>query len=277
MEPVDDNEDDARRGGGRATVNERLLSHLGPVGGSDVFEELLQRLMQLVKLGLAPPGSRLPPERELATHLGVSRQTLREVLRSLVQTGHLETRRGRGGGTFVKNSRIEASDEDASRVARAMGGELSNVLDLRWVVEPGAAALAAQRASDVGDHRLTESLGLMAAAPRTTSSAGARRHERELGPVGWTGPNYRAADAQFHMLIGELTGSRSVLGIVMDIQFRLTDLLSAAPQMTEVLKHSDQQHAAIVEAIRQRDPVAAERAMREHVESTATYLEAFLA
>lgn len=70
-----------------ATASGRLLSQLRPVGGGDVFEEVLQRLMRLVKLGLAPPGSRLPPERELAASLGVSRQTLREVLRSLVQTG----------------------------------------------------------------------------------------------------------------------------------------------------------------------------------------------
>lgn len=259
------------------TASELLLSQLRPVGGGDVFEEVLQRLMQLIKLGLAPPGSRLPSERELAVGLGVSRQTLREVLRSLVQTGHLETRRGRNGGTFVRDVRTEPSEIDARTMARAMGAELANVLDLRWVVEPGAAALAARRGSDDGDRQLAEGLEVLGAAPRTTSSADARKRRRELLPVGDVGPDYRAADAQFHLLIGRLTGSRAVSEVVADIQFRLTDLLSVTPQMTKVLRHSDEQHIAIVEAIRARDPERAERAMREHIESTATFLEAFLA
>jgi DNA-binding FadR family transcriptional regulator len=257
------------------SVSGHLLSQLRPVGGGDVFEEVLQRLMHLIKLGLAPPGSRLPPERELAASLGVSRQTLREVLRSLVQTGHLETRRGRAGGTFVQATRTEPSEPDARRVARAMGVELVNVLDLRWVVEPGAAALAARRADEEADRRLNESLDLLGAAPRRTVSAGARRRERDRVDGG--GPDYRAADAQFHMLIGELTGSRAVFDVVADIQFRLTDLLSVTPQFTRVLRHSDAQHVAIVDAIRRRDPAEAERAMREHVESTAAFLEAFVA
>ena len=209
----------------------RLLSQIRPVGGGDVFEEVLQRLMHLVKLGLGPIGSRLPPERELAASLGVSRQTLREVLRSLVQTGHLETRRGRGGGTFVRDWHAVRSEVDARRVARGMGAQLGNILDLRWVVEPGAAAA--------------------------------------------TGVDYRAADAQFHMLIGELTGSRAVFEVVVEIQFQLTDLLSVTPQMAEVLHHSDEQHLAIVDAIGRRDPEGAAAAMREHLESTATFLEAF--
>lgn len=258
------------------TAGGRLLSQLRPVGGGDVFEEVLQRLMRLVKLGLAPPGSRLPPERELAASLGVSRQTLREVLRSLVQTGHLETRRGRNGGTFVRDARTEPSEVDARTMARAMGAELANILDLRWVVEPGAAALVARRADEHVDRRLAEGLELLDAAPRTTFSADARMRRGEVRP-GDAGPDYRAADAQFHLLIGELTGSQAVFDVVADIQFRLTDLLSVTPQITTVLRHSDEQHIAIVEAIGRRDPEQAERAMREHIESTATFLEAFLA
>jgi len=253
----------------------RLLSQIRPVGGGDVFEEVLQRLMHLVKLGLVPIGSRLPPERELAASLGVSRQTLREVLRSLVQTGHLETRRGRGGGTFVRDWHAVRSEVDARRVARGMGAQLGNILDLRWVVEPGAAALTARRGTEDTDRRLAEGLAALATAPRTTFPATERRPRDPAGAAAATGVDYRAADAQFHMLIGELTGSRAVFEVVVEIQFQLTDLLSVTPQMAEVLHHSDEQHLAIVDAIGRRDPEGAAAAMREHLESTATFLEAF--
>ena len=86
----------ATRGGDPTGVEGWLTQ---PLGQSDVFEQTLGRLVQMIKLGVLQPGDRLPAERELALRLGISRQTLREAIRSLVQAGHLETRRGRRGGS----------------------------------------------------------------------------------------------------------------------------------------------------------------------------------
>jgi GntR family transcriptional repressor for pyruvate dehydrogenase complex len=65
------------------------------------FEETVERLGTAIRLGLLPPQTRLPAERDLAEELGISRSTLRQAITTLVQSGHLVSRRGRSGGTFV--------------------------------------------------------------------------------------------------------------------------------------------------------------------------------
>src|SRR6187455_2001201 len=72
-----------------------------PVRAPSTFEETVERLGTAIRLGLLTAGSRLPAERELADQLGISRSTLRQALTTLVQSGHLVSQRGRGGGTFV--------------------------------------------------------------------------------------------------------------------------------------------------------------------------------
>src|SRR5688572_30043794 len=72
-----------------------------PVRPPTTFEETVERLGTAIRLGLLAPGSQLPPERDLAAQLRISRSTLREALTTLTQSGHLVSQRGRGGGTFV--------------------------------------------------------------------------------------------------------------------------------------------------------------------------------
>jgi GntR family transcriptional repressor for pyruvate dehydrogenase complex len=72
-----------------------------PVQPPTTFEETVERLGTAIRLGLLPAGSRLPPERDLADQLRISRSTLRQALTTLVQSGHLMSVRGRAGGTFV--------------------------------------------------------------------------------------------------------------------------------------------------------------------------------
>src|ERR1700747_1021237 len=72
-----------------------------PVRSQTAFEETVERLRTAIKLGLLPPGTRLPAERELCAKLGIARSTLRQALVALGQSGHLHATRGSGGGTFV--------------------------------------------------------------------------------------------------------------------------------------------------------------------------------
>jgi DNA-binding FadR family transcriptional regulator len=254
---------------------------LEPVRSANVFEETVERVLQMVKLGLVLPGQRLPAERELARRFGVSRPTVREAIRALVHTGYLETRRGRQGGAVVVEWVPEPSSERARAVVRAMGTQLSDVLDLREVVEPGAAALAARRMQPGDEERLDEALAALAGAPRVsfpvterpvydgTPSAGGDVADRPL--------SYRFADYRLHLTIGDLTRAASVSAAVVQIQVRLSDLMSHTPQMQEVLLHSDEQHDAIVAAIKARDPDAARAAMEQHVAATSSYVRGFLA
>ena len=75
-----------------------LAALLGPVRAGNAFEETVERMLTVIKLGLVAPGNRFPPERELAALLGVSRLTLREAIRALQQAGYVQSRRGRFGG-----------------------------------------------------------------------------------------------------------------------------------------------------------------------------------
>src|SRR5207247_3470360 len=122
-----------------------------PVRGGNAFEITVSRLAQAIRLGLVSAGERLPPERELADRLRVSRVTLRQAIGALREAGYLESRRGRSGGTFVVYAVPPAADRSgAALLAREMGAELPDALDLRWVLESGAAALAATRALSAG-------------------------------------------------------------------------------------------------------------------------------
>src|SRR5512145_3197797 len=77
---------------------------LTPARPANAFEETVQRLLQSIRLGLIAPGERLPPERELAGMLEISRDTLREAIGSLAEAGWVVSRRGRYGGTFVADA-----------------------------------------------------------------------------------------------------------------------------------------------------------------------------
>src|SRR5919206_4462183 len=105
-----------------------------PVQTATTFEETVDRLGTAIRLGILAPGTRLPSERELAEQLGISRSTLRQAITTLVQSGHLESIRGRGGGTFVVQE---------PPLAEGAGGPLPpdwrEGYDLPVAVESGAA------------------------------------------------------------------------------------------------------------------------------------------
>jgi DNA-binding transcriptional MocR family regulator len=104
------------------TSGTELSSLLGPVRSGNAFEETVERLLTVIKLGVVAPRERFPAERELAGLLGVSRITLREAIRALQQAGYVESRRGRFGGTFVTYTR---------RIRGRRGGS-------RWPIPPSS-------------------------------------------------------------------------------------------------------------------------------------------
>src|SRR5919198_263233 len=124
-----------------------------PVQPPTTFEETVERLGTAIRLGLLAPGSQLPPERDLAGQLHISRSTLRQALTTLVQSGHLVSVRGRAGGTFVADEPPLA----AERRADPLGDNARAVLDERVAVETGATVLAAERA-EPGDLDLLDAL-----------------------------------------------------------------------------------------------------------------------
>lgn len=232
-------------------------SLLGPVRSGNAFEIAVERLVRTIKLGVIPRGERLPSERELAATLQVGRSTVREALEALRQAGYVQTRRGRGGGTFVTYGGSPVSRSDAGELVRSMGPQLQDALDFRRVVEPGAAALAATRVVRAED---AESLREALEAVTVASDDRARR----------------GADSRLHLRIAELAGSPLLLAAVTDAQLRVGELLAAIPVLSANLAHSDRQHAAVVEAILEGDAVRASRVMAEHCDATSALLRGFL-
>lgn len=229
-----------------------------PVKAGNTFEQTVERLMQAIKLGAVDSGDRLPAERELARLLNVSRVTLREAIRALQDAGYVESRRGRSGGTFVRyDAARRRGAGDARRMARKMGAELHDALDLRAVVEPGAAELAASRPLTPAERRV---LAARLDAVRTASDDA-----------------HRVADSRLHLTIAELSGSPSVAAVCTEVQTRLDDLLAAIPVLARNIEHSHAQHAAVVKAILAGNRRKAREAMAEHVEATSALLRGFLA
>jgi len=229
---------------------------LRPVRTGNAFEETVERLLLIVRLGVVGPGERLPAERDLAERLHVSRVTLREAIRELQRAGYVDSRRGRYGGTFVKGTlpRSRPSSKVATRTPR----DLEDALMLRQVLETGAAAEAARQAIGAKEERyLRERLDAVTGAEELT--------------------DYRRMDSRLHIAVAELTGSTSLTSAVADARARINALLDDIPALDRNLRHGDAQHEELVDAIVARDPERARQAMAEHIEGTAALLRGFLA
>ncbi|MFG2073576.1 FadR/GntR family transcriptional regulator [Nonomuraea maritima] len=233
------------------------MTVLRPVRAGNAFEETVERLLQAIKLGVVGKGDKLPPERELAARLGISRVTLREAIRALSDAGYLDVRRGRYGGAFVTYEPPPPGPGDLRQAVNEMGvAELSDVLTFRLAVECGAAQVLAT--TELTD----EQRGVLL------------RRLSELEAAGLD--DYRRLDTAFHLSIAELTGSSLLATTCADARLRIADLLNAIPMLQVNLEHSAGQHRAIVEAILAGDPDAARRAVAEHLEGTAALLRGFL-
>ncbi|MDX3692880.1 FadR/GntR family transcriptional regulator [Streptomyces europaeiscabiei] len=239
---------------GTPWADDRLASVLRPVRAGNGFEEALEQIMQVVRLGLVPGGERLPAERELAERLGISRVTLREVLKVLQDQGLIEARRGRYGGTFVL-PRVDTPGEDELR-RRLKGIDVEDTLRFREVLEVGAAGLCAAH-------------GLTSEEVERLRAALARTHNAPL-------TEYRRLDTLLHLTIAELSGSPSLAGQYAAVRAGVNDLLDCIPLLVRNLEHSQQQHAALVEAVLDEDAEAAREIMREHCSGTAALLRGFL-
>ncbi|PSK90482.1 GntR family transcriptional regulator [Murinocardiopsis flavida] len=124
--------------------------------GAGRGEAVARRLAKAISLGLISDGEQLPSESELATALNVSTVTLREALSSLRSQGLVETRRGRGGGSFVRASPTALADRALARILESATTDLRELGDVHAAVSGAAARLAAERAAPDNVARLRE-------------------------------------------------------------------------------------------------------------------------
>jgi DNA-binding FadR family transcriptional regulator len=232
-----------------ALASEALLR---PVRPGNAFEDTVGRLLQTIRLGVLEPGESLPPERELAAKLGVSRDTVREAIKSLADAGYLVSRRGRYGGTFLADQ-LPAHTTGHTRPSRE---SIDDALRLREILEVGAARMAASRTLTAAER---EVLWL-----RLTDVRDAALED------------YRRLDSRLHLAIAEAAGSPSLVPLVAENRMRLNALLDQIPLLSRNIAHSDEQHGVIVLAILAGDCDGAAAAMRAHVSGSEALLHGFL-
>jgi GntR family transcriptional repressor for pyruvate dehydrogenase complex len=236
-----------------APVGQNLQSSIfAPVRSQTAFEETLERLGNAIRLGLLPPGTRLPPERDLCEQLGIARSTLRQALSALVQSDHLVAVRGRGGGTFVADS-PPAHERPTQEVLAGW----RDACDRRMAVELGVAALAAERAH-------AEAIPPLA------------RLVADMDGLMGDFPAFRQADVRFHVGLAEATGSASLVAAMTDAQAAMTDLIHYIPHPPEVLAWSNTQHAKLVGCLERHDHHTAMAVMVEHLHGTEHVLAGLL-
>lgn len=218
-----------------------------PIRQGSAVAETVARLGQAISLGLLRPGDQLPRETTLARSLGLSVVTLRGALGILREAGLVETRRGHAGGTFV--SRKGPGAPGVARFPLPPAEELRDLSDYRSVVEGGAAALAAERATDEQLAYLDE---LVEAMEDVTDFA-----------------TWSELDTLFHLILADASQSQRLTTEVKDLRSR-TYQISALWELNPIstLRLSNRGHRSILRAVKARRPASARKAMTEHVQST---------
>ena len=231
------------------TVTARDVA-LAPLQAEGAVEQIVRRLGEAIGAGVLAPGERLPSEVELAAQLGVAPMTLRQALQILRAAGFVETRRGRTGGSFVRDDppgALVAGGEPPTRSA------LRELTDWRRAISGEAAALAAERAEP---------------AEREAIAEAAAAAERAVGRFS----AFRLADARFHIAIAEAARSRRLVAAETQIQVETAEMLRFVPGPRLARAVSQAGHDPIVAAVVAGDAAAAHDAMTRHVEGTYDWI-----
>ena len=219
-------------------------THNGATAHSQLTMQVVDHVRKLVASGELKPGDRLPPERELARKLKISRSSLRAGIGFLSAMGVLKSRHG--AGTFVATG-PPALDSSSLTVLGALHGFLPwQMFEARLVIESSVAGLAAERAT--GEHlaELAEEVAEMYAALDDPQE-------------------YLIHDIRFHRTIARASGN-PILGALMEtITASLYDTRRMTVNNTSDLKESAELHREIFRAIRSRNPQNARHAMEQHL------------
>ena len=225
-----------------------------------LYEQVAGQVTDLVARGEFKPGDRLPPERDLAKLLGVSRPTVREAMIALEMAGLVEVRVG--AGTFVTDKAKQNGTENNGRLFEGAGSSPFELIAARRTIEPEVAALAARLATPAEIAAISETITMIGAAKDT--------------------PAHRAADHLFHVRVA-LASHNAVLTAIVDECWAdmyspmfermgaITGLIAnrCSPQQRDKTKL---EHGDVYRAIAAHDPAAARAAMDRHLEGVERIL-----
>ncbi len=215
-----------------------------PIKQSRVSEEVAEQLKQSILSGEFGPGDKLPSERELMEEFQVSRVAVREALRFIEKSGFIETRQGANGGAFIIELSFENLAHSFLDLFLADKISIPELCDVRLLIEPEVARLAAINITDEYRKRLNDIL------------------ELEETPVKSLADDIEIK-TQAHGLLAEICGNRFLEALVKSLM-RVTRKVIEEVNPNTLSMHPAGMHRPIVEAVICGDSDEAARAMREH-------------
>ena len=241
----------------RAALTPAALG-LDPVLARRTHEYAAAELRRLILLRVVNPGERLPNELELAEALDVSHVTVRAALRELERDDLLEIRRGRHGGAYITGVPVLGGGASPVGALKQRADALRHALELRRLLEPEAAALAASRAAPRDLVRLRRAHKLVADREEADDSS------------------FMAADTAFHLELARASGNPQLARSIEQVLRELAPALQALPESGAWHNRSIVEHEQIVGGVLGGDGASARDAMGTHVDSTERAIEVLL-
>jgi GntR family transcriptional regulator, transcriptional repressor for pyruvate dehydrogenase complex len=212
---------------------------------SRLYEQIVQQIEDSILKGELKEGEQLPAERELAQQFGVSRTAVREAVKTLREKGLVEAYAGRG--TFITNGTAHSIRHTLDRMIRSGPSEGKvHLAEVREILEPEIAALAAKRADQEMLAAMREAISVMDAA----------RLDAEA---------FIEGDLDFHLALAEAAGNPLILSLIDSIVGLLREQRMRTYFTEGGPERGQYHHKKILEAIEHRDPQGARDAMRAHL------------
>jgi GntR family transcriptional repressor for pyruvate dehydrogenase complex len=216
-----------------------------------VSQAIVEQIRLLLRQGRLKPGDRLPSERELCEHFGVSRVTVREALRVLEAGGLIEIRVGARGGAFVTSPTSQRLGEGLADLLNLSPLTAPEVTEARQVFELGIVPLVVERATDEDIAALRDMV---------------RLHQVALEH----GDYAMSMSADFHARVAACTHNPAIEMLVHSFHGPLLMSLLEAQVIAPLMGHRGaKEHAAFIDAIADRDVERALSIMRKHLQRTA--------
>ena len=214
---------------------------LGTIKRRTLHEQVMVQLAAYIRGGKLKPGDQLPPERELAERMQVSRPTIREALRIMQLQSLIVSRPG--SGTFIAEGNAQSLAQAVTQIA------LQDIFEARMLLDPWMAALAASRATPADVEKLKSIL---------------HQQEEQLRRGG---DGAATSDIAFHSAIAEATHNRALIRLARVLIEIFAPSRDTFFQTHERAKKSLSFHKRILESIAAHSPIDARRAMSEHIKS----------
>lgn len=218
---------------------------------SVLSEEIADRILSLIKERELQPGDKLPPERELASAMGVSRPSLREALRALAIMRVVEIRQG--DGTYITSLQPKSLIAHLDFVFSLDDSTFLQLMEARKVLEPGIAAIAAERISAEQVAKLERNIA--------TSIRDLDIHTALL-----------QADVSLHEQIAQACCNPILERLMASVSALGRASRARTVEIPEVPEQVVRDHRAIVQALKANDPAAARKAMLQHLENVEAAL-----